>query len=57
MTLVNGVRIVENSNLWEVMTEYNAEKKFAIFLTNDEGEIGENQLPFMNVVLIACPYS
>ncbi|KAK8825198.1 hypothetical protein WA556_006486 [Blastocystis sp. ATCC 50177/Nand II] len=44
----NGVRIVENINLWEVFTDYNATRKYAIFLTNDDGEIEENQMPFFN---------
>lgn len=43
---------MENVNLWEVLTEYNATKRYGIFLTNEDGEIQENQLPFFNVVLI-----
>lgn len=43
------MRVVENINLWEVFTEYNASRKYAIFLTNDDGEIDENQMPFFNV--------
>ena len=47
------MRIVENINLWEVFTDYNATRKYAIFLTNDDGEIEENQMPFFNVPLLA----
>ena len=47
------MRIVENINLWEVFTDYNATRKYAIFLTNDDGEIEENQMPFFNVLLLA----
>ena len=47
--VVSGVRIVENVNLWEVFTDYNATKRFGIFLTNEDGEVHENQIPFFHV--------
>lgn len=44
---------MENINLWEVMTDYEAEKKFAVFLTNEDGEITPNQIPFFNVCFLS----
>ena len=44
---------MENINLWEVMTNYEAEKKFAVFLTNEDGEITPNQIPFFNVFFLS----
>lgn len=36
--------------MWQVMTDYNAAKKFAVFLVNDENqEVPITQTPFINV--------
>ena len=39
-------------NLWEVISDYSATKRYAIFLTNEDGDVQEGQLPFFNVFLL-----
>ena len=50
--IVPGIRIVENVNLWEVISDYSATKRYAVFLTNEDGDVQEGQLPFFNVFLL-----
>lgn len=44
------MRVIENVDFWQIFTDIDSNKQFAIFLVNSEDdEIPMNQTPFMNV--------